>query len=703
MSLPDNRHAGETPAAAHPAPEQQGQEPETERESCPVSPPTHSHALARENADEMDLQQPRTQAPAQQPAENQAADERDEPAAWTTDESAARTWPVLNNLTNQQLWALIRRFNRQVFAVRAVDDPDPDMDMDMDMGAVDDLFPERLRAHVERLYMTVLVGLYAAYKHVVRLRSWREKQRTLVFLVGYAVAWQAGFLMAAGTALVMVLVVCPPARTWCFPPAPPSLIDADTGGVKSPLSGQLASDSVTGAAELHPGEAVEQEAHNFMKSMTELVMTIGASQHPQGDPHETYKDDALNPSSLVEGVTDARDRSEGLPTDEEKEQGHRDADGTKRPISHAVEHYQVLPLMQKLPQLVDMWERFDNALSPISPPFPRHRHRIRLAACLLPVLLVSCCVSSRTMLRGLGFVNGVLFFGKPAIRFAMDWLDQRFPRWRRYIELRRTILRGVPTNAQLTVTILRMGEAKGCPVPPPPTREQPGSVEGHVDTSELDQIGASHDDIQEAIEPSPSPTPSTHSDNTSIPPKDAEGGKSKTVRRVVNAIKRTTRSSVKVLLKIDQARASLGQQDATNRLGALQEQPTDAQDAGPVRFPARHHGQKGHAHVAKSATTPALSWRSAAGSSSGVPSEDKEGDDTAAWTVPLCDLVALRKVGGLGWKSKAVVGGVLGWRVTDGLVLTTRDGAERHLTAVTRRDELFNRLVALGEHRWEMV
>ncbi|KAG5915554.1 hypothetical protein E4U53_004451, partial [Claviceps sorghi] len=281
MSLPENRHASDEALmpVADPEPAQQGgQEQEKEKEACRVAPPTRSHALARENAGEMDLQQPQPQPQpqpqARQPAEHQAARDQDAPTAWTTDESAAQTWPVLNNLTNQQLWALIRRFNRQVFAVRAVDDVAVDdvvldMDMDMNMGAVDDLSPERLRAHIERLYMTVLVRLYASYKHVVRLRSWREKQRTLLFLVGYAVAWQARALMAVATAFLMILVVCPPARTWCFPPAPPSLIDADTGGVKSPLSGQLASDSVTGAAELHPGEAVEQEAHNFMKSITE--------------------------------------------------------------------------------------------------------------------------------------------------------------------------------------------------------------------------------------------------------------------------------------------------------------------------------------------------------------------------------------------------------------------------------------------------
>lgn len=220
-------------------------------------------------------------------------------------------------------------------------------------------------------------------------------------------------------------------------------------------------------------------------------------------------------------------------------------------------------------------------------------------------------------------------------------------------------------------------------------------------------IGAPHQDIQEAIEPDAQSEsqPSTHSENADA--KDSEDGQSKTVRRVANAIKRTTRSGVKILLKIDQARASLGQEDATNRLGALQEEPGRVQDAGPVRFPARYHGVKGYAFImaneaSSKASGPALRWRSLTAGDTVTGGTSEEAGATA-WTVSLSEIGEMRKMGGLGWKSKAVVGGVLGWRVTDGLVVTLRDGTERHLTAVTRRDELFNRLVALGGHKWEMV
>lgn len=57
----------------------------------------------------------------------------------------------------------------------------------------------------------------------------------------------------------------------------------------------------------------------------------------------------------------------------------------------------------------------------------------------------------------------------------------------------------------------------------------------------------------------------------------------------------------------------------------------------------------------------------------------------------------MKKLGGLGWKTKLVVGGLLGMEVIDGLTLITPDG-ETTLTALPRRDELFNRLIALSRN-----
>jgi hypothetical protein len=52
-------------------------------------------------------------------------------------------------------------------------------------------------------------------------------------------------------------------------------------------------------------------------------------------------------------------------------------------------------------------------------------------------------------------------------------------------------------------------------------------------------------------------------------------------------------------------------------------------------------------------------------------------------------------------KAKLVVGWSLDREVKDGLEITTAEGAKFKITAVPFRDELFNRLIALGSQKWE--
>lgn len=141
---------------------------------------------------------------------------------------------------------------------------------------------------------------------------------------------------------------------------------------------------------------------------------------------------------------------------------------------------------------------------------------------------------------------------------------------------------------------------------------------------------------------------------------------------------------------MNQVKAYTGGEHAKQRLGAL-EAPSKDTYAGPVRFPARYHGEKGFAYITTTATTPAVSWR-----------RETEGL-RSAWTVSLADITQLRKEGGLGWQGKGVVGTVLGWEVCNGMALTTKEGNEIHLTAITLRDEMFNRLISIAGHMWEIM
>ncbi|PTB63150.1 hypothetical protein BBK36DRAFT_1171950 [Trichoderma citrinoviride] len=581
--------------------------------------------------------------------------------------------PVVGGLRNEELWTLIRRFNQQIFEVRRIEDT-PLADLDMNIADDDAFSPDKLRATLERFYMTVVVPLVSLWKHIVRLRSWREWKRTASFLAVYSVAWLLDLLVPTVLVFLMVLIAYPPARAYCFPPVPPSIVDSKTGGVQKPPAGVLASDtSVTGAPEKHEGEGVEQEAHSFVNSIASVVVATSAGKNPQGDPHDDNT--APDPTNLTDDIAKAKAATDGKPTDTVH-------DKTKKPVSSMVWTKTGL-LMHMLSDFIDTWERFGNALSP-TPPFPVEKPRMTLAACLLPALLLSLYVSSYMLLKGIGFGVGFVLFGDPIITPALQFVNRTYPRWEKFIELRNTILRGIPTNAQVTITLLRIGERNKTPIPPPPSSDAPPAEKINPEAAQqVDALGVTDHEAREALRPD------MDHGQAEVKDDDAQQRKPKRSHRILNLLKGTTKGGVHTALTADRAKAAVGAKDARNRLGVVDKGSGDDYMAGPVCFPARYHGKKGHAYITATATSPALSWTS-----------DIE-DVNPAWTVAIEHIVQLKKVGGLGWKSKILVGWAMGREVVDGLVVRTKDGKEYHLTAIIMRDELFNRLIAMGHQMWE--
>lgn len=87
---------------------------------------------------------------------------------------------LVGGLENEELWTLVRRFNKQMYHVKATSAPLLG-GLDCNIVDEDEFSPDKLRANVERLYMTVIIGLVGMGNHVVRLRSWREPRRTGAF------------------------------------------------------------------------------------------------------------------------------------------------------------------------------------------------------------------------------------------------------------------------------------------------------------------------------------------------------------------------------------------------------------------------------------------------------------------------------------------------------------------------------------------
>ncbi|GKT66145.1 hypothetical protein ColTof3_13484 [Colletotrichum tofieldiae] len=616
--------------------------------------PTDSHHLADMASREKPLEE-------KGHAELDHADVEVKNLGWNNPPSKV-SQPMVGGLTNEDLWILVRRFDKQIFHVKSISEP-PLANLDMNIADEEEFSPDKLRAHVERLYMTVIVGLFSFWKHIVRLRSWRESRRTSTFLAVYFVAWVLDFVVPVLISFLIVLVLVPEARDFCFPPAPPSLIDSKTGGVKKPASGVLASDdSITGAPEKHAGEAVEQEAHSFVNSISSLIVSTAAGKHPQGDPHDDTA--APDPTNIVQDVVNAKDKTGG----DEPSVHH---DKTKKPVHESV-WVKARPVMHGIADFVDTWERFGNALSP-TPPFPQQRPRIILASILLPMLLGSLLTTSYMLVKGTGFMVGFTFFGDPIIQRGLVFINRTYPHWKKYVELRNTILKGIPTNAQLTITLLRIGERNKAPLPPPPVSSEPPPDVPHATAGE----GLEH--LDQAVQPDP----------TALAPAESqtEEHKQKKGHRILNFIKSTAKGGINTTLAADRVKAKVGAKHAKDRLGVVKTEPDPAK--GPISFPARWNGKKGRAFITATATTPALSWTT-------------DSDDlNPTWTVTIGDIEQIRKMGGLGWKSKIFVGWATDREIADGLLVTDSMGKHYHLTAIISRDELFNRLVAMGSQMWE--
>jgi hypothetical protein len=179
-------------------------------------------------------------------------------------------------------------------------------------------------------------------------------------------------------------------------------------------------------------------------------------------------------------AVDAKDKTAGSQRDAEH-------DKTRKPMS-TVMWSKARPIMHVVADVADGWERFANALSPTAP-FPMERPRLVLASVLAPLFLISIFTSSFMFMKVNGLLVGFGFFGDPLIWRGLSFLNREFPRWQKLLELRNTLLKGVPTNAQLTITLLRIGEKNKAPIPPPPYTGHPPPDTAHESAGQNLDLG----------------------------------------------------------------------------------------------------------------------------------------------------------------------------------------------------------------------
>ncbi|KAI9704357.1 MAG: hypothetical protein M1836_007220 [Candelina mexicana] len=629
--------------------------------------PTESHALAAADHG--------VKGAAQQ--DHGAAEVKD--LGWQEHVSKVPT-PLVGGLPNEELWVLVRRFNKQMYHVKATTDYLPG-GLDLNIADEEEFSPDKLRANIERLYMTVIIGLIGFGKHIARLRSWREPRRTAIFCTTYFTAWFFNLTIPLYIVTTIILIAYPPARAILFPPAPLALVDSNTGGVKTPSAGMLGShDSATGAAEKHKGEAVEQEAHNFVSSFGAIALSSAAGKNPhtEAEEDESVDKSVPDPTNVALHASNARVSTKGGSSTTKH-------DKTKQPME-ATMWIKARPVMHVIADIADGWERFANALSPTKP-FPQDEPRLKLAAILVPGVAVSLLTSPAAFVKMSHFFVGFGFFADPVIWRAAHWLNQEFPNWQKLLEIRNTLLKGVPTNAQLTITLLRIGEANKAPLPPPPqSSEPPPTHPPALSAEDVGPLDASHEEVQDAIHKDPAQAREEHLQEQEQAKKPKHGSK------IIGFFKGTTKTGVETKLGVDHVRAKIGSEHAKNRLGVLPD-PKEQVLNGPVEFKGRYKGKKGDIFISTASAIPYVAFTR-------DTSSDKD-DADEAFHIPIADITELVKKGGLGWKAKIVVGWATNRNINDALEIVDKSGNTTRLTAIPLREELFNRLVAMGPQKWE--
>jgi hypothetical protein len=295
-------------------------------------------------------------------------------------------------------------------------------------------------------------------------------------------------------------------------------------------------------------------------------------------------------------------------------------------------------------------------------------------------------LSPHVISKSLTFILGIVFFGKPPLTRMAAKLDQRYPTWHLLLHPSNTILRGIPTNAQLAITILRINEARNAPVPPaPPIDQTPPMKPVPLSFDDLDALtndkplGADEGDILDATIPDPAILNEAGGRGSTC--EADKGTKPHRLQHLLGHVRRGIKAAVSVAQKADKVRAKAGRQSAKNRVGVLRRESSQLRtSASPLMFRARSQSREGQVHV----------------SADGVISFED------LWNVHVNDITELKKHSGVGLKTKLVISWAMDLDVQDGLEIKDRSGTCYILTAVIQRDQLFDRLCAMGPQRWDV-
>lgn len=251
---------------------------------------------------------------------------------------------------------------------------------------------------------------------------------------------------------------------------------------------------------------------------------------------------------------------------------------------------------------------------------------------------------------------------------------------------RSNVLRGVPTNNQVAITLLRIGEAHKTPLPPVPTyKPDDPNQQNPIDVENI-PVGATRSDVLDATMPSVAEKP--HGDDKEEKPKHRH------LSKLIRFFKGNAKSVVEAKLAFDHVRATTGSQKAKGHLGVLPK-TTSIIYAGPSEYQCRFEGKNGWAVITESAKPSVLFTRD-------DPRLMSSKKLKPVFEIAVEDIQRMRRATAFVSSSiEAVVAFSSDQKLLASLEIEDTEEKSWRLTVMPERDELFNRLVAAGNQKWK--
>ncbi|WWD17538.1 hypothetical protein CI109_101979 [Kwoniella shandongensis] len=647
---------------------------------------------------------------------------------------------VINGIEDDRLWAMLRRFDQQITHVLHPAKKLPRVEPDLRPSMLPDLpsHSEVLRSNLERLIAAVGPGSVRGAREVQRLMSWspEERRRTGAFCIAYFTCWIFGYAMVGVFSFLVAIVCFPDCRRFFFPPiapapfTPPSATDPTNQKGDESLLGNVESKTVH-RSKAEQAEEQAFEATSILKAYTTRLLfdgskkgkqagnsAVGEKERNETSSSSSSDDDEKSPpgqnDNKAQGLESAQvivggekiTPNKPLDEKEKKKLAQREA---KRKRDEMVSKM-TKGTEDGLGAAADMIERFTNALSPPAA-YPDSYARFKIAgAFLIPAMFVFTFVPAWIFTRSATFFFGVGMWGQPLLIRGAKKFVELVPDWQEQLDLRNSILSRVPTDAQLTLHLLRVSEALNAPLPRPPAPPLKGTP-------------------KEAIKDT-SPASMTAEDDAEMLEAEGEGGvteaavkaKHKTKSHILGVFKSAGKKmaafhgdvavdGTKKQARMEEIEKGEEELTVTEKIGSKVDQllfKGNIKDDGSIdSYPAKLDGTSGHIILENKndvLTQPQITF---------VPISGKK--EHFVWAID--DIVEIKKSHvsmprmALGWASGAEV---------EGLGLTIRfktgsqqlnehlggpkeDGTTLHFTRVGRREQLFVRLISMGRQRWETL